>query len=139
MKILLGLLLVCGGLFALLYYTGMFEFDPAKQAREARAAVRPGMAWDKVADAIGDPKEYRIFIKKAQMIGAAKVEQIKPGPIAPFSRQNIAERLAKETLPLGFTFTYIFSNTEAFTIVFDGYGDVVNVHDAVTMKDLLDW
>ncbi len=138
MKVLVGLLLFAGALFALLYYTGMFEFNPAQQAADARAAVKPGMSWDKVIGAVSPPKEYRIYVKKIKNIAGQQMEVLEPGPSLPFDRENLANRLADGSLPGGFDFTYVFSNSEAFTVHFDENGDVAHVSDSAIMKKLLD-
>jgi hypothetical protein len=138
MKALLGLLIVVGGLGAALYYSGMFEFDPVQQAKDAKASVQIGMSWEKVADKVGEPKEYRIFVSSKKMIGGKEVEIIKLGPANKFNRANLKQRIADGSLPYGFTFTYVFTAAESFDIVFDATGAVSSVQDNVGIKRLFD-
>ncbi len=138
MKILFGLLLLGGGLFAVLHFTGTFDFDPAQQAKDARAAIAPGMSWKKVVAGAGAPKKYCIYIVQKKMVDGTEIEFAKPGPEVNYDEQAIASRVDDGSFPVGFSFFYRFSNADAFEVKFDEYGDVTMVQDLVTMKDLLD-
>lgn len=131
MKFILGLLLVCGALFLLMYYGGgLSGFDPSQHGRDAKAAIQPGMSWKKVMDAAGKPREYRIMIIQKGFP--------KPGPVGAFDEKALAGRIDAGTMENGFVFGYRFSESVAFDVYFDGAGNVTTVADAITMSKLLD-
>ena len=138
MKALIGILVVVGGMVGLLFYTGMFDFNPVQQAKDARAKVAPGMTWEQVADAVGDPKEYRVFVERERNVGGQKIKMVELGPANRFSRDGLKQRLDAGTLPEGFTFPYVFTAAEAFDVVFNAEGNVIGVQDQVGIKHLLD-
>lgn len=131
MRLFLGFVLVVGGAFAALYYGGGFAtFDPSQQGRDAKAQIAPGMAWKKVIDVAGEPREYCVMIVKKGFVV--------PGPSVPFQSDQLAQRVAENSLPEGFAFQYRFSESEAFDVTFDASGTVQHVQDAITMATLLD-
>jgi hypothetical protein len=139
MKVLLGLLVLAGALAAVLYYGGMFGFDPVQQAKDTRAAITPGMSWEKVA-AISEPKRWRIYNEHKQTIEGEEIISYEPGPDVSFQGNNIAERLKEGSLRGGFEFRYDFHSQKggAFIVKFDQNGDVEYVTDAPTLGTLLD-
>ena len=139
MKFLLGVVVVCAIVFGAVYYGGGFaSFDPNKQGKEAMKAIQPGMDWKKVIDLAGEPKEYRVYTKVTREVAGELIEEVKPGAISPFTRENIEQRLKEDNMQEGFIFPYTFSAATAFTVDFDSAGTVVRVNKAITMSDLLD-
>ncbi|NOX58799.1 MAG: hypothetical protein GXP29_08075 [Planctomycetes bacterium] len=136
MKFLVGLVLVVGIGYGALHY--LLSFDPAQQAKDARAAVKPGMPWGKVVSSAGEPRKCRFYFAQKKMLNGVEVEIIKPGTLTKFDKNNLGQRMRDETLPYGFEFFYNFSAESAFFVKFDGVGDVEHVYDAPTMNDLLD-
>ncbi len=138
MKVFVGLLILAGGLFLVLHYTGMFEFDPVKQAQDARAAIKVGMSWDKVVSAAQEPRKYCVYVLKKEVVNGQEFETVKAGPEMPFDAENIRKRVADGSFEAGFSFRYVFSAGDAFEVKFDEMGYVESVQDMRTMKDLLD-
>ncbi len=137
MKSLLILLVifVIGGV-CLYYFGGYASFDPTKAGQEAKKAILPGMTWNQViATCKKPPPTYRTIIVQTRN----GVEFSKPGPENRFDEKQLADRLARNELPRGFTFPYRFSEAVAFEVVFDGTGTVQHVQDLVTMRDLLQY
>ncbi|MCP4594312.1 MAG: hypothetical protein GY842_26585 [bacterium] len=130
-------LFIAGGL-AMYHWGGFSTFDPSQQGRDARAAVGRGMTWTKVIDAAGEPREYRVITEKKEKSGGVERSIKKPGGANKFKRDRLADRLANNSLPHGFVFEYQFSQSEAFSVTFDGSGSVISIDDMVTMADLLD-
>jgi hypothetical protein len=132
--------IVAGALFlGVIYYLGGVQgWDPSQQGIDNRAAITPGMAWTKVFDITGDPREYRPLKKKAAGPGGL-LEMVVPGARNKFRRERVAQRLKEVSLPEGFEVTFRYSGKVAFTVTFDLLGNVVRVGDAVTMRDLLQY
>ena len=138
MKVFLGLLLLVGVGAGAFYYTGAFEFNPAQQAKDIKAKIKPGMSYDKVV-AVSKPRKYCIHVKKKQHgIGGAAIETCAPGPEVPFDENAIKDRVDRGGLECGFSFSYNFSQTDSFGVMFDQYGDVVEVYDNNVVKKLFD-
>jgi len=128
-----GLLILLASLY---YFGGYASFDPTKAGQEARKAIAPGMTWNQViATCKNPPPTYRTIIVQTRK----GVEFTKPGPENRFDEKQLADRLARNELPHGFTFPYRFSEALAFEVVFDGAGTVQHVQDMVTMRDLLQY
>lgn len=134
-----ALLLIClialGG-FLMFQYGGYATFDPEQQAKDARAAVTPGMAWTKVVDAIGEPDKYYVHLKEKVGRGTNAFEMIKIGPGVKFRREALAQRVNEGSLPVGFRFNYRFTTATAFSIVFDGTGTVTHLEDGVALPGI---
>jgi hypothetical protein len=138
MKVILVLILVAAGAILAFYYgAGYASFDPSEQGRQAKAAIKPGMSWKKVADIAGEPKEYQLFIESKKRIGNEERTIVKPGARNRFDPKVLAGRVESNTIPQGFIFHYYFSDSVAFQVQFDGAGTVTGVHDNVTVADLL--
>ncbi len=138
MKIIFGLFVVIGVGWAALYYGGGYgSFDADEQARTAKAAITSGMSWTQVFDIAREPRKYRIMVKKKRRVGGQDIEYLVPSPLVKFSKDRLVQRLAENSLPDGFVITYNYSNREAFTVTFDGAGNVSSIEDATTMADLL--
>jgi hypothetical protein len=137
MKTIIVLVAILGLVVAGVYFFGGYRsFDPTKQGQAARAAITPGMSWNKVVNTAGDPQEYRIMIRER---GRGKNDPglVRPGPIGRFTPAGLQQHLANKDLPEGFLFIYRFSNTCAFQVAFDNTGTVTSVADAMTIGDLL--
>lgn len=138
MKVIFLVTLVMAAIGVTIYYAGGLKgFDPSRQGLDAKAKIGPGMKWTAVLDITGAPSKFQPLIAKQQRIGGQDMEFIEVGPGNKFSRENIERRLADKSLPHGFLCTFLFSDTVAFTVKFDGDGLVENVNDAPTMADLL--
>ncbi|MCA9252218.1 MAG: hypothetical protein R3E58_02255 [Phycisphaerae bacterium] len=137
MKFLIGLVLVVGIGYGAMHYGGLLSFDPAQQGRDAKAAIKPGMSWQKVV-AVSEPGECRFYVLQKQNIGGNEIEFPKPGPFMPFDAKNLEDRLANDSLPEGFEFYYKFTTEEQFLVKFDAAGDVEGISKPPTMNDLLD-
>ena len=140
MRFLIKLVIVVVLVLMVVYFvSGVGEFDPSKQGRDARAAIGPGMTWTQVFDITDDPKKYRPIRKRTKRIGGETIEYLEPGPENKSNRASFVDRLNENTLPHGFLCTFRYSNSVAFTVSFDGTGTVVAVQDAMTMADLLQY
>lgn len=138
MKLIIGLLVLVGIGWAVMYYAGGYNtFDASDQGIKAKAAITPGMTWKKAFDVTDDPKKWQVIQREVSTLGGQQIETFKPGPQAPFTRENLEKRLQENSIPHGFQCTFAYSDSVAFTIVFDGFGDVDHVEDAVTMTDML--
>ena len=138
MKIIFVLFVVVGVGWAALYYAGGYDpLDPTEQGRTAKAAIKPGMSWTQVFDIAREPRKYRIMNMKKRRVGGQDIEYLEPSPLVKFSKDRLLQRLAENSLPHGFVITYNYSNREAFTVTFDGTGNVKSIADASTMADLL--
>ena len=137
MKFLVTLVVVIALILIAVYYIGFEGWDPAKQGRDARAAIGPGMTWTQVFAITGDPKIYRPIQKKSEQTSGGIIELFQPGPQNPFDRQRLTARLAENSLPHGFICRFGYTNAVAFKVRFDGTGTVVSVQDAATMATLL--
>lgn len=139
MRAVLGLIVVLGAAGWLVYeYGGFKSFDPSKQGKEAREQIQPGMSWKKVVDVAGEPREYQAMQRVTKMIGGQEQVLIKPGPANKFNAGAIQDRIDGGTVEDGFQFSYRFSQSVAYTVVFDANGDVRHVADNATITDLLD-
>jgi hypothetical protein len=139
MKVLLGLLVVAGGLYAALHFGGMFSFDPIKQANDTKAGIKVGMSWQAVNKAGYEPRKWRIYNTKKQTVEGHEIVMYVPGPEVPFEGNNIESRLKDGSLPGGFEYVYDFHAGKggAFNVKFDANGDVEGITDAITMGTLL--
>jgi len=138
MRSILGLLIAVALGWVLMYYAGGYgSFDPSQQGEAAKAAIRPGMSWREAFTFTETPKKYRpIQVRKGRM-GGQDIQTLVPGPAISFRAEGLEQRLAENGLPHGFTVTFTYSSSVAFTVTFDGTGTVVSVEDAFTTADLL--
>ncbi len=139
--LVLLLLIVIGGI-VLWYGGGYSSFDPSQQGRDARAAIAVGMDWADVVNGAGEPKEYRIFLKREKVVltgedGAFDMLLLEPGAANRFNPTTITNRIAEGSLPHGFQFEYRFSHSVAFAVIFDETGTVTAIEDLFTTSDLL--
>ena len=140
MKVVVVLLLLFVVGWIVVYYAGGYAtFDPEQQAGDAKAALKPGMPWQQAFDITGDPPKYRPIFKKEKKSGGETYVTYQPGAPNKFDRSSVADRLANNSLPHGFICTFVYSTSIAFTLTFDGAGALVNVSDAPTMADLLQY
>ena len=138
MRFLFGMVVSIALLLVVVYYVGGVKgWDPSQQGRDARAKIAPGMSWKKVFDATGEPTKYRPIVKKTNRVGGETYEYFVPGPVNAFRRARVEERLVEDSLPHGFLTTFVFSSSVAFTVRFDGAGNVDYVEGATTMADVL--
>ncbi len=139
MKLLVKVVIAAVLALGVAYYLGgAKDWDPSQQGLDHRAAIKPGMLWNKVFDITGDPKHYTP-VKKRGRGGFTGVGLLAPGAQNKFSRERVAKRLKENSLPRGFKATFRYSDKVAFTVKFDGTGSVEYVTDAITMADLLQY
>ncbi len=138
MKAIIVLMLVIGLVIAGVYFFGGYKsFDPDKQGRDAKAAIKPGMTWTQVIAVAGEnPKLQTISISKRK-VGKKIEEERMVGPKVPFNKARVASKLSANEYPNGFVLSYHFSEQVAFAVEFDGKGVVTEIGDEMTMADLL--
>ena len=139
MKAAVTLLVLVGLGWGAVYYLGGFgTWDPTEQGREKRAKIHPGMPYTEVFDNItGDPRKDRSTNLKKERSGGQESEMLVPSPEVPFIRERVDGHMKSNGLPHGFTATFKYSERLAFTVYFDGSGNVTKLEDAMTMADLL--
>lgn len=138
MKIIMVLLVLMGIGWVGLYYVGGYaSFDPDQQARDAKAAIHPGMPWTEVFDIASVPQKYRIVNKKTHRVAGEEIVIFVPSPLVKFHRDRLVLHMENNTLPHGFVVEYLYSNREAFSVTFDGSGNVKIVEKMDTMVDML--
>jgi len=131
MKALLITIVVVGLIGYLLYAVGMFDMaSPQEQADALKAKVQRGMTWQQVAD-IQPPRQY---------VGIDPNPTNRTGemPPQPFDRAGLEQVVQAGGFPHGFLFRYTYSEAVAVQIRFDSSGQVVEVGDALTTRDLLE-
>ncbi len=138
MKFLLGMIvlfaLVIGGMYQ---FGGYFNFDATQQGKDIRAKLGPGMTHKQVFDITGNPRKYQVIQRKAKKFGGQEIESFIPGPINIFKRERYDERIAENSMPHGSLATFHYSESQAFTVTFDGTGTVTFIEKAGTMSDFL--
>jgi hypothetical protein len=135
MKVLIGLVIVGVIVLGIVYYAGgMRNFDPNAQSKQARAAISPGMTWQQVIDAAGEPHKYQTILPKPR----GGMTMLEPAARVPFDRNSLIKELATNAHPHGFVFPYTFSESTRFLVYFDSKGVVERVSDQIGMADLLD-
>lgn len=140
MKLVLGLLVLVGLGWVVLYYGGGYgSFDPSEQGRQAKAAIGPGMSHTQVFDICGNPRRVRKIRREVKNVGGQKIEMLVPGPPADTTRERIDERVKSGEFPLGFVIPYRYSDSVAFAVHFDSTGTVEHVEDLATMATLLQY
>lgn len=138
MKVLFAFTLIVCISVAMVYYRGGFSgFDATKQGETARAAVTPGMSWQKVFQVVKEPRKYQAIYRKVKTIGGVEVEYFEMGPPNKFNRTSFDTRMVDNGLPHGFRVVYRYSELVAFAVTFDGAGNVAGVEDVATMADFL--
>lgn len=138
MKLIIGLLVLVGIGWVVVYYAGGYStFDPNEQGMKAKAALSPGMSWKDAFAATGDPDKWQVVRRETIRVDGEEVDTFKPGPLMPFARDNLEKRLEENSVPHGFLCTFVYSNSTAFAVEFDGLGAIVDVRNAMTQADLL--
>lgn len=134
MKAVIGLIVVAGAVFLVLYFTGSSvkqDFDPTQQGKEARAAIKEGASWTEVTDLAGEPRKWKEGASAFDFVtGYDRFDAKTP--------DEIRDRLEKGDLRLGFCFLYRFSDAATFAVNFDKNGNVMNIQDKEGKADLLD-
>ncbi|HNQ24473.1 MAG TPA: hypothetical protein PKK06_15410 [Phycisphaerae bacterium] len=132
MKLVLMFLLLVGvGL--LVYFLGVRSYDPSQQGRDAKSKIAPGMTWQQVTTAIGEPKRFCVYVSR----GVAGEAVLEPSVPMKFTPSVIQQRLDDGKMADGFLFTYIYSRGVAFDVIFDDTGVATHVKDRMTEADLL--
>jgi hypothetical protein len=134
MKVIVWLLVLVGAGWAGVYYLGGYgSFDPSEQGRQNREKIQAGMPYTQVFDEItGNPRKYRIINMRKEH----GVEYLAPSAEVNFDRARVDDHMRDNTLPHGFTATFTYSSSEAFTVTFDGKGNLVSLSDAMTSADM---
>ncbi|GMU36237.1 MAG: hypothetical protein KJ057_02770 [Phycisphaerae bacterium] len=138
MKVMIVLLVLIGaGVFAVYQFGGYSTLDPSQQGRDARAAIAPGMTWQVVVQTAGAPKEFAIYVETGKDAQTG-TPLVKLGPRMKYNADSLESRVKNDQVPHGFVFPYRFSTEVAFQVEFDESGVVVGVDDMVTLNKLLD-
>lgn len=128
-KFVVLVIIVAAGIGGYMMFQDFAGFDPEQQCKDFRAKITPGIAWNKVAD-MHEPNKFAVL--ELDDDGILQVRSsIK------FSRSNLRGRINDGSLPDGFQYTYDFGNKCRFSVGFDTNGNMIFVHDEVTMKSLL--
>jgi len=124
------MILVFIGVMALLYFGGVIGMDPAQEAKDFRAQLQQGMAWDAVAD-LHEPRRYIVFdlSNPHNMSGERQP--------AKFNRTDIQNAVQGGHFADGFKFRYAFTSEEQFEVFFNSQGKLVDVVDVFTVGDLM--
>lgn len=138
MRIVLWLIVLVGVGWTIVYFAGGYDtFDPSDQCKKPKASIFPGMAYKRVFDITGEPKKWQVVQRKTTRSGDQELEFFEPGPPMPFTRDNFEWRLADGSISHGFQFNVIYSDSVAFTVAFDGYGEVVEAQNSQTLAGFL--
>lgn len=138
MKTIVALVAVLAIAIAAVYFWGGYRtFDPSEQGRQAKAAIKAGMTWKQVLDTAGKGGKYRSIVVATRKVRGEDVTDTILGPPVELKPDRVAAKLAANEVPDGFIFQYDFSQSVAFSVVFDSTGRVSYVHDNLTMADLL--
>jgi hypothetical protein len=134
--ILLGLIgLGVGGMY---YFGGYSSFDPDKQGRDAKAAIKPGMTLAQVVAVAGENPKLHTISMYTRKVGGQTFKERKVGPAVTFVQSRVAKGVKDGIYTNGFILSYMFSQQVAFDVLFDNTGLVVELEDAATIADLLD-
>ena len=134
MKLVILLVVLGGGIFLYLYFTGSTikeDFDPTQQGKQARAAIKEGASWTEVIDVAGEPRKWKEGDSAFEFVTGYDSFDSKTG-------DQIRQQLEKGELRLGFCFLYRFSDAATFAVNFDKNGQVMNLQDKESKSDLLD-
>ncbi len=134
-KLLIGLVLLGGiGIGAVYLIGGYASYDPTEHGNRAKAAITPGMTWNQVVAAAGEPRHYRVFrLEKRRNIK----DLVQSGQLN-FEIDLFTSDMTNKSFARGFIFEYVFSHQAAFSVYFDAGGRVEYVEDLKTMADFLD-
>ncbi|MEM1354640.1 MAG: hypothetical protein AAGH88_07135 [Planctomycetota bacterium] len=132
MRVVFGLLAVLILIGVVLFFVGgLSGYDPAEQAAEFKANVKPGDPWTKVLDA-RPPKTWAVIDYNNQY-------SMDPRSASrDFDEPSFRDAMAKGTGPAdGFIFEYVFDTEHAYDVWFDPAGNVTQIEDRPTASDLL--
>lgn len=139
MKAIIILLALIGlGIGGMYYFGGYASFDPDKQGRDAKAAIKPGMTLAQVVAVAGENPKLHTISMYTTKIDGQKVQERKVGPAVSFNKARVAKGVKDGDYPNGFILAYMFSEQVAFGVEFGAAGTVVGVEDVATIADLLD-
>jgi hypothetical protein len=137
MKIVLILIIIVAiGGFIAFKYGGIGSFDPSEQGRQHKAAIKPGMTFQKVIDVAGEPREYSTVIRKVETVDGMEIETFSDSVAVRFDKARFLRRLDDGELQWGFAFPYDYSRSVAFQVNFAGDGTVIDVQDLLTEADI---
>lgn len=132
MKVVFGLFAVLAVLGFLLYqFGGLAGYDPAEQADEFIAAVKPGDSYTKVLD-LRPPKTWAVldYSNEYDLDGR--------GASQDFDEPAFRDAMTKAAGPTdGFVFEYVFDAEHVYDLWFDSTGKLTSIEDAYTASDLL--
>ncbi|HRX84433.1 MAG TPA: hypothetical protein P5572_05375 [Phycisphaerae bacterium] len=138
MKLLLGLLIVGGGIAAALHYSGMFNHNPAAQAKEVQAKMEKCKTLAQVL-AVAEPRKYCIYVKKSHTLpDGSVIETWNPGPQVPYDKDALQARIDNGSLEGGFAFFYTYTDMDRFEVKFDPTGGVEYVQTDDRVRNLFD-
>ncbi len=137
MKAIISLMILAGLIGGGVYYFGGYrDFDPNKQGKAARAAIKPGMTLKQVMDIGGNNPKIQPINTFKHKVGQETVEEERPGLSVPFDHGRTTQQMKGGFLPKGFILNYKYSEQTAFDVYFNGNGVVTAVTDAFTLGTL---
>lgn len=138
MKAILALLILGGLVLGGVYYFGGYKsFDPTKQGRDAKAAIKPGMTLKQVVDVAGGNPKFQPINTFTRKVGNQTIEEERAGLPVDFKQDRVTQQVKQNALPKGFILNYKYSEQTALDVHFDSTGMVTHVTDAVTIGTLL--
>lgn len=127
MKVLAVLfVLVIVGVFLVVKFGGVTNFDPAAGAEQFVQDVQPGMSWQQVVD-LKKPKKYSAYNPD---------KELGHGPIVDFDPDKFATNMQNNSYPYGFFFEYTFDAEHAYNVSFDAQGNVETIESRMTTSHL---
>ena len=130
MKVALGLLVVVViGLFIAFKVGGVGGFDPAEQAKQLQAEVKPGVAWQQVVEKFPPKKMAAVILDpEGFLMDSAELK---------YDRAIVEQMIKDGGYKHGFKFIYIFDASNQFEVRFGEDFKVTSVDRMMTMDDLL--
>ncbi len=131
MKVVVFMLIAVAAVgYGVYYVGGAASFDPAKQGREHRDKIKPGMSWTQVLDIAPSPSQLVTFSPDP------KTKQLRASPSS-FDRKLIDNGVKANDFQYGFGFFYQYTAGMMFNVVFDPSGKVIDVGDEDIANKLL--
>jgi hypothetical protein len=118
--------LVAAGVFVLVKFGGLADYDPAAQVEEFKKTVKPGEKWDAVLDKFPTKK-----------MGWMTYQNLNPkGPLFDFAKDGLAAQIKQGSHADGFYLSYILTADDQYDVYCDAQGVVTRVERQMTMNDL---
>ncbi|MCG3136354.1 MAG: hypothetical protein HJJLKODD_00183 [Phycisphaerae bacterium] len=139
MKAFIGLIIFFGIGALLIYKLGGVEtFDPEKQYKDMKAALKSGMTWQQVCTTVKEPKKYYLFVREEKWDGEKMIPLgIKAGITRDFNTAALQAQLKSGEAADGFVFEYQFTPDLGIWVEFDGAGALMDVQDIPSVSELV--